>query len=199
MTTRGGNLGSATLALTTDASQFRSGLNRSESELRQSFQRMSTQATQMGTVLAAAGAAVLAPIAIGISQFGKFEQSMANVQAVSGATAQEFADLTGVALEMGETTVFTANESAQALSFMSMAGLEAAESIEALPDVLNLAAAGGLELANAADIVTNVMSGYGIAAGDVTKATDVLVTGFTSANTNLLQLGEAFTYAGPGG
>ena len=98
---------------------------------------------------------------------------------------------------MGATTVFTANQSAEALSFMAMAGLGAGDSIKALPDLLNLAAAGNLELGDAADIVTNIMSGFGIAAEGVTEATDVLVTGFTSANTNLQQLGEAFTYAGP--
>ena len=78
-----------------------------------------------------------------------------------------------------------------------MAGLEAKESIAALPDVLNLAAAGQLELGQAADIVTNVMAGYGIAAEDVTMAVDVLTKGFTSANTDLVQLGEAFKLGGP--
>ena len=78
-----------------------------------------------------------------------------------------------------------------------MAGINSTDSISALPNVLNLATAGSLELSNAADIVTNVMSGFGISADDVGKATDVLVTGFTSANTDFQQLGEAFTYAGP--
>ena len=173
------------------------GLKQGEREAKETLKRVAGQARLAGTALAGVGAALLAPAAIGIKTFAQFEQSMANVQAVSGATKAEFAALTDVAKTMGATTVFTARESAQALGFMSMAGLEAAQSIKALPSVLDLAAAGNLELADAADIVTNVMAGYGIAADDVSKATDVLVTGFTSANTDLQQLGEAFKLAGP--
>ena len=198
MTTSGGsNLGSAVLRLVTDGRELVQGLRQGERGARETFNRMGQQARVLGTALAGVGAALLAPAAIGIRTFAQFEQSMANVQAVSGATAAEFQALTAIAQTMGATTVFTANQSAEALGFMSMAGLTASQSIAALPSVLNLAAAGNLELADAADIVTNVMSGYGIAAADVGAATDVLVTGFTSANTDLAQLGQAFTLAGP--
>ena len=197
MTTGSGNLGTATLVLRTDARGFRRGLQRAEQDASATFKRLGEQARVAGLALSAAGAALLAPIALGVSTFARFEQAMAQVKAVSGATAEEFQALTAIAKEMGTTTVFTANQSAQALAFMSMAGLTARESIEALPDVLNLAAAGQLELADAADIVTNVMAGYGIASSEATKATDVLTTGFTSTNTNLLQLGEAFKLGGP--
>ena len=180
------NLGEARLRLTADSKR-----------LDQTLKRVSAQTRKVGLAMAGLGVAIAAPLAAATKIFAEYEQSMAKVQAVSGATAEEFAALDAIAREMGRTTVFTAREAAAALSFMSMAGLEAKQSISALPDVLNLAAAGQLELGQSADIVTNVMAGYGIAAEDVTMAVDVLTKGFTSANTDLLQLGEAFKMGGP--
>ena len=186
MVSSGSSLGSATLRLTADGGDLEKGI-RSAGQ----------KAGELGRVLTGLGAAFLAPAALGIRAFGQFEKRMANVQAVSGATGAEFQALTDIAKELGRTTEFTASQAAEALGFLAMAGINSSDSISALPNVLNLATAGSLELANAADIVTNVMSGFGISADDVGKATDVLVTGFTSANTDLQQLGEAFTYAGP--
>jgi len=179
-------LGEARLRLTADATRLEKALKRAQQKLRTA-----------GLAMAATGAALVAPVAIGVKTFASYEQQMAKVLAVSNATEGEFAALDAIARQMGRTTVFTANQSAEALAFMSMAGLEARESIAALPDVLNLAAAGQLELGQSADIVTNVMAGYGIAAEDVTRAVDVLTKGFTSANTDLVQLGEAFKFGGP--
>ncbi len=150
-----------------------------------------------GRSFIALGAPLVALGALSVKTFGTFEQTMARVQAVSNATAVEFEDLNEVAREMGQTTVFTANQSAEALAFMAMAGLSAADAIGALPSVLQLAAAGGLELANAADIITNVMAGMGLEVEELARANDVLVTAFTNTNTNLQQLGQAFKFAGP--
>ena len=197
MTTGGSNLGSAVLRLTADASPLGRSVAQAEADTTKRLDNLSRRARALGTTFAVAGGAVTAAFGLALKTAAEFEQSMAQVRAVSGATNEEFADLTDVALEMGQTTVFTARQSADALSFMAMAGLSARDSIEALPDVLNLAAAGQLELAQASDIVTNVMAGYGIEASEVTKATDVLTAGFTSANTDLVQLGQAFKYAGP--
>ena len=180
------NLGEATLRLSADTKGLQNGLAKAKQQMR-----------TFGTALTAVGGAALAPLAAGVKIFAEYEQNMANVRAVSGATAGQFAALDAIAKQMGASTVFTARESAQALSFMAMAGMEAEESVAALPDVLNLAAAGQLELGQSADIVTNVMAGYGIAAEDVTGAVDVLTKGFTSANTDLVQLGEAFKLGGP--
>ena len=194
---RGANLGTATLDLRADRGRLKSDLAAAEKMTEARLQKFGQRARAAGAIAAGVGAALTVPLALSVKTFAQFEQSMANVRAVSGATTTEFQALTDVAREMGATTVFTANEAAQALSFMAMAGIEANDSIKALPAVLGVAAAGNLELAESADIITNIMSGFGIAAEGVGRATDVLVTGFTSANTNLLQLGEAFTYAGP--
>lgn len=130
-------------------------------------------------------------------EFAIFDDTMRNVGAIAGATAQEFQEMTDLAREMGETTRFTAQQAADALKFLSQAGLSASESMTALPQVLNLAAAGATDLARSADIVTNIMAGYGIEAKNLAEVNDVLVATFTNSNTNLTELGTAFQYVGP--
>ncbi len=161
------------------------------------LRKVGQNATQLGLSLVKLGAPLTAVAALSLKTFAQFEKSMVRVQAVSKATASEFAELEAQAKLMGRTTIFTATESAEALAFMAQAGLTARESIGGLPAVLELAAAGGIDLAASADLVTNVMAGMGLEVHELSRANDVLVTAFTSANTNLLQLGQAFKFAGP--
>lgn len=151
----------------------------------------------MSISLSVIGGALSAPFAIGVKNAAAFQDEMAAVGAISSATSSEFMQLTNVAEEMGRTTRYTAVEAAQGLRFMSMAGLEASTSIKALPSMLQLAAAGALDLGTAADISTNIMSGYGMQAEDLTRINDVLVQGFTNSNSTLQELGTAFSYVGP--
>ena len=132
-----------------------------------------------------------------LKTFADFEQSMAAVKAVSGATAAEFEALTEKAREMGRETVFTAQQSADALKFIAMAGIEAKDAIVILPDILNLAAAGSLELAKAADLATNIMTVFGKEASDMGNVVDILAHTAASSNTNVQQLASAVSYAGP--
>ena len=132
-----------------------------------------------------------------LKTFANFEQAMAEVKAISGATGEEFDLLTERAREMGRVTVFTAQESAEALKFISMAGIEAKDAIVILPDILNLAAAGALDLGKAADLATNIMTVFGREASDMTNITDILAHTAASSNTNIQQLASAISYAGP--
>ena len=197
MTTSGSDLGSAVLRLEADASGLNKGLASAETNSNARLEGIGNKAKTLGAGFAVAGGVITAALGGAVAAATGFEQKMAQVQAVSGATDAEFKALTEVAKEMGRTTAFTAQQSAEALGFMAMAGLNATESIQALPDTLYLAGAAQVDLGEATDIVTNIMTGYGITAGEVGRATDVLTTGFTSANTNLSELGTAFSYAGP--
>ena len=143
--------------------------------------------------------AVSAAVRGAISSHMDFEQSMQDVLAVSQATEGEMKSLSNRARELGATTKFTATQAGEGMLFLSMAGLSAQDSLEAITDSLHLAAAGNLELASAADIVTNVMSGLQLAASDVGKIADVLALAASSANTNVEQLGVALSYVGPVG
>lgn len=128
---------------------------------------------------------------------GDFEASMNKVAAVSNASGEELQALTETAKEMGRQTQFSASQSADALSFLAMAGFSANEAIEALPGTLQLAASAQMDLGQAADIVSNVLTGYNMKISELARVNDVLVTTFTNTNTNLQDLGEAMKYAGP--
>lgn len=127
----------------------------------------------------------------------EFGNSMSKVAAISGATGEELDKLRQTAKDMGATTMFSASQAADALGFLAMAGFNASEAMEALPDVLSLAAAGGMELAQAADIASNVLSGFGLAADEASRAADVLAVAASSTNTSVSQLGQAMSTAAP--
>jgi TP901 family phage tail tape measure protein len=116
---------------------------------------------------------------------------------VSGATGPELTKLTDLAKEMGRTTQFSASDAADALGFLGMAGFKTNEMMTALPGVLNLAAAGSIDLATAADIASNVLSGYGLKVEQLSHVNDVLAKTASSTNTDVAGLGETFKYAGP--
>ena len=121
-----------------------------------------------------------------------FEKSMSNVQAISGATDDELQLLTDTAKEFGSTTQFSASEAADALSYMALAGWDAETSAEALGGVLDLAAASGMELAEASDMVTDYLSAFSMSASESTYLADLLSYAQSNANTTAEQLGEAF-------
>lgn len=154
--------------------------------------------TGLGTSLSAAITLPLTGLAtISAKTAGDFEASMNRVKAISGATEEEFKSLRSTAAELGRTTQFTAKDSAQALEFLAMAGISATDSVTALPSVLQLAAVAGLDMARAADITTNILTGFGMSVEDLANANDVLSAAMTSANVDLTMLGESFKYAGP--
>ncbi|GGA64993.1 phage tail tape measure protein [Pelagibacterium lentulum] len=126
-----------------------------------------------------------------------FEQSMASVAAITGATGRDLESLRDIAKELGATTEFSASQAADGLRFLGMAGFSAAESIQAIPDVLNLATAASMDLASAADITSNVMGAFGIAAQNAAEAADVMALASSRANTDVSQLGNAMAMAGP--
>ncbi|WP_440097426.1 phage tail tape measure protein [Bacillus paralicheniformis] len=126
-----------------------------------------------------------------------FEKQMSKVQAISGGTAGDLAKLTAQAKELGATTVFTASQAADAQGFLAMAGFKTNEIYGAMPGMLNLAAAGALELGTAADITSNIMSAFALKAEDSAHAADVIAYAAANANTNVEQMGEAMKYLAP--
>ena len=127
----------------------------------------------------------------------EFEKSMANVQAISGATTEDMEKLSNKAREMGKATVFSASESADALSYMALAGWKTDDMLEGLPGILNLAAAGNTDLATTSDIVTDALTAFGMSAKDSTKFADVMAATMSNSNTTVEMLGESFKYAAP--
>ncbi len=127
-----------------------------------------------------------------INTTGDFEASMSNVEALSGASGDELEALSDKAKEMGASTKFTAGESADALSYMALAGWNTQSMLEGISPVLNLAAAANMDLAQASDIVTDYLTAFGLKASDTTHFVDVMAYAMAHSNTDVIQLGEAY-------
>ena len=126
-----------------------------------------------------------------------FDASMSKVAAVSGAAGEDFDKLRNKAREMGETTKFTASESAEAMNYMAMAGWKTDQMLEGISGVMNLAAASGEELATTSDIVTDALTAFGMGAEQSGRFADILAASASNANTNVAMMGESFKYVAP--
>ncbi|WP_348936666.1 phage tail tape measure protein [Bacillus sp. BS1807G30] len=194
------SVGEIVARLELDSAQFSAGVSQAENQMQQMGNSAQSLSKQMGLVQTAAlavGGAVVAGIGVSVKTAADFEQAMAKVKSISGATGQDFQDLQNVALKLGETTKFTATEAADGLRYLAMAGFSVKDQIGSLPAVLNMAAAANVDMGVSADIVSNIMTGFGIASSDSTYAVDVLVKTMNTANTDLLQLGDAMKYVAP--
>ena len=197
--------GSLNVRIKADFGELTRGLKQATQQVSAASRRMSESLKNVSQKLTGLGgefsAKLTAPIGIlGVTVLkmsGDFEQSMNRVAAVSGATGREFEALREKAKELGSTTAFSASQVADAMGFLSMAGLRASEQLGSISSVLNLASAAQIDMASAADIVTNIMSSQQMTTEELEHATNVLVKAFTSANTDLVQLGNAFKFAGP--
>jgi TP901 family phage tail tape measure protein len=166
-------------------------LDRAQRTLRQVSSTLRNISAAIGAVAAVAAFAKATRLVAG------FEQSMANVKAVTQATVGEFEQLNEQARELGKTTQFSASQAAQAMEFLGMAGLETRQIISTLPNVLLLAAAGGIELASAADYATGIMAGFGLAADESRRVADVLAYSATASKTTIADMSEAMKFAAP--
>ena len=153
----------------------------------------------LGSTLTGAGQKML-PVTGAIAGIGAaavkvgadFDSSMSKVKALSGANEEQFAQLRQAALDAGETTAFSASEAADALGYMALAGWDADQSMTALPGVLDLAAASGMDLAAASDMVTDYLSAFGLEAAQASSFSDMLAYAQANSNTTADQLGEAY-------
>ncbi|MDU6295528.1 phage tail tape measure protein [Clostridium celatum] len=151
-----------------------------------------------GTATAIGGLGVAAT-KVGMS----FESAMSQCAATMGLTAEEIANgsesfemLEKAAKDAGATTQFSASQSAEALNFLALAGYDAEKAVKTLPTVLNLAAAGGMELGEASDMVTDAMSALGDKAGTAESFVDKLAKTSQKSNTSVAQLGQAILTVG---
>lgn len=151
----------------------------------------------VGVGAIAAGAALSGLVVASVKVSAEFEKSMSNVKAVTNATGAEMAEMSKMARQMGRDTAFSAKESAEAMGFLGMAGFDTNQIMVALPATLNLAAAANMELGRAADIASNVLTGFSMPAQEAARVSDVMAKGAASANVSVEMLGDSFRYVGP--
>lgn len=157
------------------------------------------------TAVAAATTAVGGLAAASVKVGSNFESSMSQVAATMGLTtadiangSEEFEILAQAAKDAGATTAFSASQASEALNYLALAGYDAQTAADALPAVLNLAAAGSMDLAYASDLATDAMAALGIEASNenLTRFGDEMAKTASKANTSVAQLGEAILTVG---
>ena len=190
--------------ITADTNGLRGALNGISSDISkmskdfEGLKQVGSKISSVGKVLTAG--LTLPIVGAGVASIktaGDFEASMNKVSAISGATGKDLESLENLAKDMGATTKFSASESAEALSYMGMAGWKTQDMISGLPGILNLAAASETDLALASDIVTDGLTSMGLSANDTNKFVDIMAAACTNANTNVELMGETLKYVGP--
>jgi TP901 family phage tail tape measure protein len=154
-------------------------------------------AGQLGTGMTAAGIGIAAGLGMAVKTTADFESAMSRVGALSGATESDLSTLTQTAKDLGASTSFSATQAAEGMQYLSMAGYKTNDIVAAMPGLLSAAAAGQTDLATTADITSNILSGFGLQAGETARVADVLTKTFTSSNTDLAMLGETMKYVAP--
>lgn len=125
-----------------------------------------------------------------------FETGMIKVKALTGSTSEEFLRMRNLAKSLGATTQFSAKEAAEGMSFLGMAGFKAKEIVKAIPGVMDLAAASQLELGEASDYASNILTAFGKKAGQMSEVSDKLTYAFTNSNTTLTELHNGLAKVG---
>ncbi|WP_462215029.1 phage tail tape measure protein [Klebsiella pneumoniae] len=128
-----------------------------------------------------------------------FDEEMSRVQALTRLDKgdSQLAALRAQAKKLGAETAFTTRDAASGQAFLAMAGFTPQSIQAALPGVLNMALAGGMDLGESADIGSNILSQFTLPAGEMDRVSDVLTAAFTRTNTDLRSLGDTMKYAGP--
>nr|DAM73541.1 MAG TPA: minor tail protein [Caudoviricetes sp.] len=145
-----------------------------------------------GTTTALAGVATAA-IKVG----SDFEAQMSRVQAISGAAGDELESLKNQAIQLGADTAFSAKEAAEGMENLAAAGFTTTEIMDAMPGMLNLAAAAGEDLAASSDIAASTLRGFGLEASDAAHVADVLAENANRTNSSVAETGEAMKYVAP--
>lgn len=195
------------------AEEYRSHMQRLRQEAEQSRAAQARLSAAMATQAAASsrfgearaamtsafatGAMVAAPFVGAVETAANFEAAMSKVQAITRASSGEMESLTANARMLGETTQFSATQAAEAMSYLGMAGWNTEQIIAGMPGLLNLAAAGGTDLARTADIVSDDLTAFGLSADQAGHMADVFAVTVTRTNTNVEMLGETMKYAAP--
>ena len=203
------DVGSAVGYLDLDISGFLSGLQSAQSQANTASKNIATtignNLQSAGKSMTSAGSTLTKTVTTPVLGLGTaavkvtsdFESAMSKVSAISGATGGDLDALNKKAQEMGAKTKFSATESAEAFTYMAMAGWKTEDMLDGIDGIMSLAAADGLDLATTSDIVTDALTAFGLSASDSGHFADVLAKASSNANTNVSMLGESFKYAAP--
>lgn len=175
---------------------FGQAVSKAQSTLSKLGGMAGTLAKAAGVAITAATGAAVAFAKSAVDAGMQFDSAMSQVAATMGTTVDQIDQLRDFAMEMGAKTAFSATQAAEALNYMALAGYDAETSMAMLPNVLNLAAAGGMELASASDMVTDAQSALGLSIEQTTAMVDQMAKASSMTNTSVEQLGDAILTVG---
>lgn len=183
------------IRIVADPTGIKPGRQQVSRELGKLENRSDQLRASLGKLFALAGGITAITRAIRI--YANFEQTMAAVGAVSGATADELANLREEAKLLGATTRFSATDAAEGIELLSRAGFSAIETLETVGGVLLLAQAGALGLGQAADITSSILRGFQMDVSETSRVVDVLAAAAAGANTTVGRMGDAAKFVAP--
>lgn len=198
------NMGTAVAYLELDSSKFQKGFKSAYNDLKvfgdksataeQKFKGLSSAFATVGSTMSRSVTLPLAGVGAAALKAGTdFESAMSQVAATMGTTTDKIQNLSKFAQHMGATTAFSATQAAEGLNVLAQSGLTAEEQMQALPEVLNLAAAGNLSLADSSTYVVGTLKGFGKGMDEAKRVTDLVAKGATMANTDVRGLGTALS------
>ncbi|CAB1242708.1 Phage tail length tape-measure protein [Clostridiaceae bacterium BL-3] len=202
------NAGSVVAFMELDTSRFTNGLKSAGQQMKQFMNSNNSAETRiqslggaMNTVGSTATKALTIPLAgvgaAAVKTSMDFGAQMSKVQAISGATGNDLNKLREQAIKLGADTAFSATEAAEGQENLASAGFKTNEILEAMPGMLNLAAAGNVDIATASDIAGSSLRGFGMEAGQATHVADVLAKTAADTNAGITDTGEAMKYIAP--
>lgn len=174
--------------------QARRAVQATES-MESSFKSLKNAASGLNGILAAMG--LTASFTQMIGTIATFEKTMSGIKAVTKASAEEMDRMNKAARELGATTAFSATQAAEGMTFLGQAGFTTSQIIESMEPVLNLAAAGTMDLGKASEIAAGIMGGFRLQASDMANIADVLAAAAASGAVDLADLGNSMKYVGP--
>lgn len=161
-------------------------------DAQRNVQSLADTLTGIGTKLSLGVSAPIIGVGIaGLQAAGDFQQALAQIGVASGATSEQMAAMQQQALDLGAETSFSAGEAADAMLELSKAGLDANETMAAVPGVLDLAAAGGLELAQAAEIASNAMNAFALPAESMPEVANLLAAAANASSVEVTDLADS--------
>ena len=203
------DVGSATGYLDLDISGFLANLRTAQSEADRASKNMATKVgnniTGIGKSMTSVGSTLTKSVTVpllgigtaGLKVASDFDSAMSGVQAISGATGDEFDALRAKAIELGGETAFSANEVAEAMTEMAKAGWDSQQILDGMSGVLDAAAASGENLGTVSTIVADAITGFGMEAKESTRVADLLTQAANSGTIGINDLGESFKYIAP--
>ena len=176
------------------ATEAFSKVSKAANDLGKRVSSISKQIASAGAVFTGFAAPAIAGLGMAIKKGAEFEQAMRNVQSITGSTEEQFKELSRFAKEMGEKTVFSATEAANAMYYLASAGYNSKQIMSSLKGILDLAAATQSDLAYTSEIVVSTLNAFNMGAEESSRVANVFAAAISNSQLTMERLGVSMPY-----